>query len=255
MGRRHPRDGRRLGHPGGAGRGKTWFFITVDFAFGTSLEREVTGIVTAAGGRVLGSAKYPQNNSDFSAQLLQAQASGADVIGLCSVAGDLVNVIKQASEFGLQQGGKRVLASFLVYITDIHALGLKMAQGLTFSSSFYWDRNDQSRAFAKRFMAQHKAPPTREQAQIYAGTLHFLKAMAQAGSRDTEAVGRAMRALPADYFGRTATVRADGRVLFDTTRYRVKTPAESHADWDFYTPAGDLPAAEAFLPMLEKCRT
>jgi len=234
--------------------GKTWFFITVDFAFGTSLEREVGAIVTASGGQVLGSARYPQNNPDFSAQLLQAQSSGAQVIGLCSVAGDLVNVIKQASEFGMQRGGKQTLVGFLIYITDIHALGAETVQGLTVPSSFYWNQNDSARAFAKRFMAEHKAMPTREQAQIYSATLHFLKSMAQAGSRDPIAVNRAMRALPADYHGRPARVREDGRVLFDVTRYRVRKPAEITTPWDYYEALGTIPPDRAFLPMNPDCK-
>jgi branched-chain amino acid transport system substrate-binding protein len=233
--------------------GKTWFFITVDFVFGTSLERETSAIVAAAGGKVLGSVRYQQNKSDFSGELLQAQSSGAQVVGLCSVAGDLVNVIKQAAEFGLGRGGTQTLAAFLVYITDIHALGLPAAQGLTFASSFYWDQNDEARAFAKRFMAEHKAPPTREQAQVYTASRHFLKAMAQAGTRDAIAVNKAMRALPVDYFGRPASVRQDGRVLFDVTRYRVKTPAQSKGPWDLYEAAGTLAASEAFLPLTAGC--
>jgi ABC-type cobalamin/Fe3+-siderophores transport system ATPase subunit len=136
---------------------------------------------------------------------------------------------------------------------EIHALGLSMAQGLTLSSGFYWDQTDASRAFAKRFFAERKAMPTRNQASIYLATLHFLKAMAQAGTRDPMAVGRAMRALPVDYFGRSASVRADGRVLYDVTLYRVKAPAESKAPWDYYAPIATLPAAEAFLPMNPAC--
>ncbi len=233
--------------------GKSWYFITVDFAFGISLENQIRQIVEADGGRILGSSRYQQNNSDFSAQLLAAQASGAQVIGLCSVAGDLVNAIKQASEFGIQRGGKQQLTAFLVYITDINALGAQTVQGLTFSSSFYWNANDSARAFAKRFMAEHKAPPTREQAQVYAGTLHFLKSIAQAGTTETMAVRRAMTALPAAYHGQTAQVRGDGRVLFDVTRYRVKAPAQITIPWDYYEAAGTLPAAEAFLPIEAAC--
>jgi branched-chain amino acid transport system substrate-binding protein len=234
--------------------GKTWYFITVDFAFGISLEQQITQIVQADGGKILGSSRYQQNNSDFSAQLLAAQSSGAQVIGLCSVAGDLVNAIKQASEFGIQRGGKQQLTAFLVYITDIHALGPKNVQGLTFASSFYWNQNDASRAFAKRFMATHKAAPTREQAQVYAATLHFLKAVAKAGTRDTMAVRKAMSAIPADYFGQTAQVRGDGRVLFDVTRYRVKAPDQIKEAWDYYEAAGTLPAADAFLPQDPSCK-
>jgi branched-chain amino acid transport system substrate-binding protein len=234
--------------------GKSWFFITVDFAFGTSLEREVGAIVAADGGQVLGSVRYPQNNADFSSMLLQAQASGAQAIGLCSVAGDLVNVIKQAGEFGLQQSGKQSLVAFLVYVTDIHALGLKTAQGLTFSSSFYWDQNDEARSFAKRFMAEHKAAPTREQAQVYAATRHFLTSMAASGSRDPLVVNKAMRDRAPFYFGRSAKIREDGRVLFDITRWKVKAPQDSTSEWDLYQNAGTVTAEEAFLPMNAACK-
>ena len=234
--------------------GRTWYFITVDFAFGISLEQQITQIVQADGGQVLGSSRYQQNNADFSAQLLAAQASGAQVIGLCSVAGDLVNAIKQASEFGIQRSGKQQLTAFLVYITDIHALGPQTVQGLTFASSFYWNQNDAARGFARRFMAEHKAAPTREQAQIYAATLHLLKSMAQAGTRDTMAVRKAMSAIPAEYHGNPARVREDGRVLFDVTRYRVKAPAQIKAPWDYYEAAGTLSANEAFLPMEAACK-
>jgi branched-chain amino acid transport system substrate-binding protein len=234
--------------------GKTWFFITVDFVFGTSLERETTAIVEAAGGKILGSVRYQQNKSDFSSELLQAQASGAQVVGLCSVGGDLVNVIKQAGEFGLGHGGTQSLVGFLVDVTDIHALGLPTAQNLTFSSSFYWDQNDAARAFTKRFMAEHHAPPSREQALAYIASLHFLTSMAKAGSRDALAVNRAMRSLPFDYFGRPASVREDGRVLHDVTRYRAKTPAQSKGEWDLFEAAGVLPADEAFLPNNPACK-
>ncbi len=236
-----------------ANGGKSWFFITVDFAFGLGLEREASAVIGAGGGRVLGSARYPLGTSDFSSLILQAQASGAQVIGLASVGGDLVNLIKQCGEFGVGQDGKQILAGFLIYITDIRALGQKVAAGFSFPSGFYWDQNDTARAFAKRFYAERKAMPTRAQAGTYAGVLHFLKAMAKAGTRDAVAVGRAMRAMPGDYLGRPATVRADGRVLYDVSLYRVKTAAETKASWDYYTSAGTLAAKDAFLPMTAAC--
>ncbi|MBS0559358.1 MAG: ABC transporter substrate-binding protein [Proteobacteria bacterium] len=236
-----------------AGGGKSWFFVTVDFTFGKALEAAATQVIEGAGGKVLGHAYFPIGNTDFSAQLVTAQSSGAQVIGLAAVGNDQVNAIKQASEFGLTRGNGKTLAGFLVYITDIHALGLPMAQGLTLSSGFYWDQTEASRAFARRFFAERKAMPTRNQASVYLATLHFLKAMAQAGTRDPLAVGKAMRALPVDYFGRPASVRADGRVLYDVTLYRVKAPGESRAPWDYYAPLATLPAAEAFLPMNPAC--
>jgi branched-chain amino acid transport system substrate-binding protein len=234
------------------GAGQKWFFITVDFSFGQLLEAEATKVVRAQGGTVLGDAKFPLGNTDFSSQIVQAQSSGASVIGLASVGGDQVNLIKQAAEFGLRQGGV-TLAAFLVYITDIHAIGLKLAQGLSFPAGFYWDQNEATRAFTRRFMAERKAAPTQNQAAIYASTRHFLKAMAQAGTDDPLAVNKAMRALPVDLFAHPATMRADGRVLFDVTLWRVKTPEESQAPWDYYKPVGLVPADQAFLPISAGC--
>jgi branched-chain amino acid transport system substrate-binding protein len=233
--------------------GKTWFFITVDFAFGKAVEAAATAVIQANGGKVLGDTYFPIGNSDFASQMVSAQSSGAQVIGLAAVGNDQVNAIKQAAEFGLARGNGKTLAGFLIYITDIHALGLEMTQGLTLSSGFYWDQTDASRAFSKRFFAERHAMPTRNQAAIYTATLHFLKAMAQAGTRDAVAVGKAMRALPVDYQGHPASVRADGRVMYDVTLYRVKSPSESKAPWDYYAPIGSLPAAEAFLPMNAAC--
>ncbi len=234
--------------------GKTWFFITVDHAFGHALQDETTKVVEANGGKVLGAVRHPIGATDYASFLLEAQSSGAQVVGFASVGGDLINLIKPAHEFGLAGNGGMRIATFLTYITDIHALGLPVTRGLTFASSFYWDQSDESRAFAKRFAgARDGAMPTKNQAQIYSGTLHFLKAMAQAGSADPRAVNKAMRAMPVDYFGRATTIRADGRALFDLTLYRVKTPEESHAPWDFYSPLRTIPAAEAFLPMDKAC--
>jgi branched-chain amino acid transport system substrate-binding protein len=232
--------------------GQSWFFITVDNRFGVALQAEVEPLIVAGGGRVIGSAPYPVGNGDFSSQIVQAQSSGATVIGLASVGGDQVNLIKQSAEFGLRRGGVQ-LAGFLVYITDIHSLGLAAAQGFSFPVSFYWDQNDAARAFTKRFMAERAAVPTQNQASVYACVLHFLKAMAKAGTDDPIAVNKAMRALPIDFLGRPASLRADGRVLFDVMLYRVKKPEESRAPWDYYTLIGSIPAAEAFLPMNPAC--
>jgi len=235
------------------GGGKSWYFISVDFSFGAALQAEATKVIEAAGGRVLGAAKFPLGNTDFSAQIVQARTSDAQVIGLASVGGDQVNLVKQAAEFGLQAGGKQVMAGFLVYLTDIKALGLEVAQGLRFPSSFYWDQNDATRAFGQRFMAERQAMPTQNQANVYAATLHFLRGMAQAGTRDAVAVGQAMRAMPVRYFGADTTMRADGRVLHDLTLYRVKAPGESRAAWDLLAPVGTIPAADAFVPMAPTC--
>lgn len=235
-----------------AGR-KAWFFITVDFAFGLALQRDATEVIERGGGRVIGSARFPLGNSEFSSQLLSAQASGAEVIGLASVGNDQVNLIKQAAEFGLMRPGGQTMVGFLVYITDIHSLGLQVAQGLTFGAGFYWDQDDTARAFARRFMAARRAMPTKNQAAVYASTLHYLRAMAQAGTRDAVAVGKAMRALPASYLGRPTTIRADGRALYDLTLYRVKAPGETTGAWDYYTAVAPIPAAEAFVPMTAAC--
>lgn len=230
----------------------SWYFITVNFSFGEALQAEATKVIEAGGGRVLGTAKFPIGNSDFSSQILQAQSSGAAIIGLAAVGGDQVTLIKQAAEFGLLDG-KTGLGGFLIYITDIHALGLQAAQGLSFPASYYWDQNEEARAFARRFQAERRAVPTQNQALTYAGTLHFLKAMAQAGSDDPVAVNKAMRALPVAFFGRPATMRADGRVLYDVNLYRVKRPDESRGPWDYFSALGSIPAAEAFLPANPAC--
>lgn len=230
----------------------SWYFITVNFSFGEALQAEATKVIEAGGGKVLGTAKFPIGNSDFSSQILQAEGSGANIIGLAAVGGDQVTLIKQAAEFGLLNG-KTGFGGFLIYITDIHALGLKTAQGLTCPASYYWDQNDEARAFAARFMAERKAVPTQNQALVHAGTLHFLKAMAQAGTDDPITVNKAMRAMPVSFFGRPATIRADGRLLHDVDIYRVKRPEESRGPWDYFTSLGSIPAAEAFLPMNPAC--
>lgn len=235
------------------GNRQRWFFITVDYTFGRALQTEATGLIEAAGGKVIGTDYFPLGSTDYSSQVVKAQSSGADVIGLAAVGNDQVNLIKQAGEFGLGIGGKQTLAGFLIYITDIHALGLAATQGLTFGSGFYWDQSEASRSFAKRFQAERKAMPTKTQAAVYTSSLHFLKSMAQAGTRDAAAVNKAMRSLPVENFGRPTTVRADGRVIYDLTLYRVKAPAASRGAWDYYEDVGSIPAAEAFLPINPDC--
>ena len=235
--------------------GTTWFFITVDFAFGNALQAEATKVIQANGGKVLGTAKFPIANTDFSSQILQAQTSGAKVLGLASVGGDQVNLIKQLAEFGLQGKTGQTLAGFLVYITDIDALGLEVAQGFRFPTSYYWDQSEGTRAFARRFFVERKAMPTQNQANIYAATLHYLKSMAKAGTRDPIAINQAMRANPLAYFGDTTIIRTDGRVLHDLTLYRVKTPAESKAPWDYLAPIGTIPADHAFIAPNPACTT
>ena len=231
------------------GGNDTWFFITVDMAFGLALERDATAIVTAGGGRVLGTARYPIGTTDYASLLLQAQASGAKVVALASVGGDLVNLLKQANEFGLRDSGKQVVAGFLTYIQDINALGLAATQGYTFTEGFYWNQNEVARAFAQRFFSIRQAMPSKNHAEIYTAVTHYLRAIEAAGTDEAVAVNRAMRERPLSYFGHPATVRSDGRVLFDVELWQVKTPAESKEPWDYYTPVRTIPAAEAFLPI------
>ena len=233
--------------------GTSWFFVSVDFSFGAALQAEATKVVEANGGTVVGSAKFPLGNTDYSSQILAAQSSGAKVLGLAAVGQDQVNLIKQLAEFGLQGKTGQTLAGFLVYITDIDALGLDVAQGFRFPTSFYWDATEGTRAFGRRFFAERRAMPTQNQANVYAAASHFLRSMAQAGTRDPLAVNRAMRELPVPYFGATTSIRGDGRVLHDLTLYRVKAPGESAAPWDYLAPIGTIPASEAFVAANPAC--
>jgi branched-chain amino acid transport system substrate-binding protein len=236
------------------GGGKSWYFITVDIAFGAALQREAAAVIEKAGGKVLGSVKHPVGASDFSSLVIQAQASGADIIGLASVGGDLVNVLKTAEEFGVGRDGKQSLAGFLVYINDVNALGLETAKGLYVTSGFYWNQNDESRAFAKRFFQARKMMPSKDQAEVYTAVKHYLQAVDTAGTDEAKAVNKAMIAAPVDYFGRPETIRADGRALYDLTLYRVKAPQKSVAPWDDYEAVKTIPASTAFLPASEACK-
>ena len=231
--------------------GDTWFFITADYAFGKALERDTTEIVQANGGKVLGSVRHPFPGTDFSSFLLQAQASKAKVIGLANAGGDTINAIKQAAEFGITQGGQS-LAGLLVFISDVHALGLQTAQGLVLTEAFYWDQNDASRAFAKRFAPQFKNNmPTMVQAGVYAAVLHYLKAVeALKSDADGKAVVAKMKEMPTDdpLFGK-GTIRADGRKIHDMYLFEVKKPSELKGAWDYYKLRATIPAAEAFRPM------
>ncbi len=209
--------------------------------------------MTAGGGTVVGEAKHAIGATDYSSQLLQAQASGASVIAFASVGGDLVNLIKQAHEFGLGTDGKQTLGGFLIYITDINALGLAAAQGFELTSSFYWDQSDQSRAFTKRFMAEMHRVPTKEQAATYTAVLHYLQAVKQTASTDAVVVNKAMRASPIDYFGHAATLRNDGRLMDDISLYKIKAPSESKYQWDYYALGQTIAAKDAFLPINPDC--
>ena len=231
--------------------GKTWFFLTADYAFGAALERDTSEVVKANGGQVLGDVKHPLNTTDFSSFLLQAQASKAQVIGLANAGGDTINAIKAASEFGIVKGGQK-LAGLLVFLTDIHALGLQTAQGLLLSESFYWDKNDQTRAWSKKFAQRNGGKmPTMVQAGVYAGVLHYLKAVkALKSDADGKAVVDEMKKLPTDdpLFGK-GTIRVDGRKMHPMYLYEVKTPAESKGPWDYYKLIKEVPAEHAFRPL------
>lgn len=224
----------------------TWFFVTVDYAFGHSLEADATSAVRAAGGRVLGGVRHSLGTADFSSYLLQAQASGAKVVALANGAGDMVNAIKQAGEFGLARGGQTVVA-LLVFITDVHSMGLQTAQGLKFVTAFYWDRDDDSRAWSRRFLARHGRMPTMAQASVYSAIRHYLKAIAAAGTDEAKAVMGKMRELPVDdFYARNGRLREDGRLVHDMYFAEVKSPAESKEPWDDYKILGTIPGASAF---------
>src|SRR6202521_2953891 len=235
--------------------GDTWFFLTSDYAFGHALERDTSGVVTANGGKVLGGVKHPLNTSDFSSFLLQAQASKAKVIGLANAGGDTTNAIKQASEFGIVAGGQK-LAALLLFINDVHALGLKTAQGLTFTESFYWDMNDQTRAWSKRFAekASKHAMPSMTQAGNYAAVLHYLKALEALGGNphDGAKVVAKMKELPTDdpLFGK-GPLRVDGRRIIPAYLFEVKKPEESKYPWDYYKTIATISPEDAAKPLSE----
>jgi branched-chain amino acid transport system substrate-binding protein len=227
------------------GEGETWYFLTADYSFGHDLERDASNTIRALGGKVLGSARHPLSTQDFSAYLLQAQSSKARIIGLASAGADTVNAIKQAKEYKIDAGGQR-LAALHAFITDVNSLGLATAQGLIITSGFYWDATEGTRAWARRFMAEHGRMPTREQAGVYVSVLHYLKAVQAVGKADAAAVNAAMRRMPVDRFGATAQVRDDGRVIYDIGVYQVKAPGESTGPWDYYRRIASVSGAEAF---------
>ncbi len=232
--------------------GDTWFFITADYAFGHALERDTTNAVKAAGGKVLGAVNVPLNTQDFSSFLLQAQASKAKIIGLANAGGDTINSIKQASEFGIVKGGQN-LAGLLVFVTDVHGIGLEKAQGLILTETFYWDLNDKSRAWSKRFAAQHNgAMPTMSQAGVYSSVLEYLMAVQKLGSDDGTKVIASMKNKSFDdpLFGKSI-IRDDGRDVHAAYLFQVKTPAESKGPWDYYKLRATIPAEEAFRPLKE----
>ncbi|WP_372072138.1 ABC transporter substrate-binding protein [Tistrella mobilis] len=231
----------------------SWFFITADYAFGHAMEAQLARVITAAGGKVLGQVRHPVGNTDYSSFVLQAQASGAKIIALLNAGGDTTNTIKQAAEFGLVAGGQK-LAGTTFYILNVHALGLEAAQGLQVVTPFYWDRNDASRDYTRRWRAAMKTDkaPTHNHAGVYSATLSYLKAIQAAGTDEAMAVSKKLKELPVDdFFGEGAHVRADGRMMKDLFLVQVKSPAESKAPWDYYTVLNRIPAEQVVRPMSE----
>jgi len=233
--------------------GKSWFFLTADYAFGHNLEKDTTEVVLANGGKVLGSVRHPFPGSDFSSFLLKAQSSGAQVIGLANAGNDTINSVKQAAEFGITP--KQTLAGLLMFITDIHSLGLKQTQGMYLTEGFYWDFNDETRAWSRRFFERQKRMPTMVQAGVYSAVTHYLKAVQAAGTDDSAAVMAKMRATPVnDFFAKNGKVREDGRMVHDMYLMQVKKPEESKYPWDYYNVRQVIPGDQAFLPLSQsKC--
>jgi branched-chain amino acid transport system substrate-binding protein len=232
----------------------TWFFLTADYAFGHDLEQNTAAVVKASGGQVLGSVRVPINTADFSSALLQAQTSKAKAIGLANAGADTTNAIKQAAEFGIVRGGQR-LAGLLIFINDVNTLGLEAAQGMLLTNAFYWDRNDETRAWSQRYFQRMNKMPNMSQAGIYSATTHYLKSVEAAGTDETQAMMTKMRSTPInDFFVKNGTIRDDGRMVHEMYLYEVKKPTESKGSWDYYKLVATIPADQAFLPLSEsKC--
>jgi branched-chain amino acid transport system substrate-binding protein len=227
----------------------TWFFITADYAFGHALERDAANVVKAGGGKVLGNVRAPLNSQDFSSFLLSAQGSKAKVIGLANAGGDTQNAIKQAAEFGLQKGGQKLLA-LLFQITDAHSLGLQTAQGMLLTEAFYWDMNDETRAFSMRFKEKAGHMPTMIQAGVYSSIMHYLKAIDTVGTDEALAVVKQMKATRInDFFAKNGHIREDGRMVHDMYLMQIKSPSESKGEWDFYKVLATVPGDQAYRPM------
>ena len=226
--------------------GETWFFVTADYAFGKSMEDEATKVIKAAGGKVLGDVRHPLSTQDFSSFMLQAQASKAKIIGLANAGMDTVNAIKQAGEFGLVQGGQRV-AALLIFESDVQSLGLKTAQGLVLTTAFYWDQNDETRAFSKRFQEKMNRPPTMVQAGVYGAVTHYLNAVKATGTDDATKVVPKMKETPVnDFMTKNGKIRDDGRLVRDMYLFEVKKPEESKGPWDYYKQIGTIPGEVAY---------
>jgi branched-chain amino acid transport system substrate-binding protein len=235
--------------------GKTWFLLTADYAFGHALEADVTRVVEANGGEIVGTIRHPFPTHDFSSFILQAQASGADVVGLANAGADTTNAITTASEFGVTQSGQ-TLAALLLFLSDVHALGAEVAQGIQLTTGWYWDMNEETRAWSDRFMEQTGVRPTMVHAGIYSSTLHYLNAVQETGSDEAQAVRQQMIDTPInDMFAKNGRIREDGRMVHDMYLAEVKTPAESKNEWDLYKILRTIPADEAYRPLSEsKCK-
>jgi branched-chain amino acid transport system substrate-binding protein len=231
--------------------GDTWFFLTADYAFGYALERDMTALIKAKGGKLVGGVRHPQDTTDFSSFLLQAQSSGARIVAFANAGGDTVNSVKQANEFGIQQKGQRIVG-LLTYISDVNSMGLANAQGLILASAFYWDMDDETRAWTKRYQARLNKVPTMAQAGTYGAVLHYLKAIQAAGTDDGLTVVQKMKELPInDFFTKNGRIREDGRVIRNMYLFQVKAPAESKYRFDFYKLLDTVPGDQAFRPMKE----
>ncbi len=228
----------------------SWFFLTADYAFGQDLERDTAAVILKSGGKVLGTVKHPLNTSDFSSFLLQAQSSKAKVIGLANAGGDTINAVKQAAEFGLTKSGGQKLSPLLAFISDIDSVGLETAQGLILAEAFYWDLNEETRAFTKRFQARTKRVPTSAQAGVYSSVLHYLNAVKAAGTTDSAPVMKLMKDTPiTDMFAKNGRIREDGRMVHDMYLFEVKKPSESKGRWDNYKLLATVPGEQAFQPL------
>lgn len=230
--------------------GKSWFFLTADYAFGHTLQDSATAVINETGGKVLGAARHPLATSDFASYLLQAQASKAQVVGLANAGGDTVNAIKAASEFGLTRNNTQRMAGLLLYINDIHAIGLKTASGLVLTEAFYWDMNEATRAWSRRYFDKLRKMPNMSQAGAYSSVTHYLKAVQAAGTDETAAVMKKMKSMPInDFFAKNGRIREDGRMVHDMYLFEVKTPAESKYPWDYYKVLATVPGEQAFMPV------
>jgi branched-chain amino acid transport system substrate-binding protein len=228
----------------------TWYFLTVDYALGRSLEKDASDTVKANNGKVIGSVRHPTNASDMASYMLQAQASGAKVIALANAGGDVINAVKQADQFGVLKSKKQILAGLQVFISDVDSMGLAAAQGLTFVTGFYWDQNDETRAWSKRFFARQHRMPTMVQAGVYSSVTHYLKAIQASGTDDARVVMAKMKGTAInDFFAKNGRIREDGRMVHDMLLVEVKKPSESHAPWDYYKIKAVIPGDQAYLPL------